>query len=96
MAECIDGEANVKESASEDLRSARGAMSLIQNKLKGLLRTHPGEVSEQVGDVSKVCWVADNACSVWYEGGWVWGVNVQPSMCTHSPGAACVCVRTHA
>ena len=45
---CIDGDALVRESASDDLRSARMTMNALSNRLKAMLRNHPGDVSEQV------------------------------------------------
>lgn len=41
-----DGE--VKDSASDELRTARGKLRGIENRLKALLKGHSGEVSEMV------------------------------------------------
>ena len=49
IAGCVeDGGQSVRESASEDLRAARGQMASLASRLQGLLRNHPGEVSEKV------------------------------------------------
>ena len=45
---CISEDGDVQDSASEEVRSARGKLRAVENRLKGILKGHSGEVSEMV------------------------------------------------
>lgn len=45
---CISEEGDVQDSASDDLRSVRGKLRAVENRLKAILKGHSGEVSEMV------------------------------------------------
>ena len=45
---CISEDGDVQDSASDELRAARGKLRGVENRLKALLKGHSGEVSEMV------------------------------------------------
>lgn len=49
---CISEDGDVQDSASDELRAARGKLRGVENRLKALLKGHSGEVSEMVCSTS--------------------------------------------
>ena len=45
---CISEDGDVQDSASDELRAARGKLRGVENRLKALLKGHSGEISEMV------------------------------------------------
>lgn len=45
---CLSEDGEVQDSASDELRAARGKLRGVENRLKALLKGHSGEVSEMV------------------------------------------------
>ena len=52
---CISEDGDVQDSASEEVRSARGKLRAVENRLKGILKGHSGEVSEMVSWPASSC-----------------------------------------
>lgn len=56
VAAAIDGaireDGSVRDSASDNVRRARGRVTTLQGRLRGILQNQPGEVTEQVQAVS--------------------------------------------
>ena len=45
---CISEDGEIEDSASDDLRTARGKLRAVEGRLKGLLKGHSGEISIMV------------------------------------------------
>ena len=48
ISSCINEDGEIEDSASDDLRTARGKLRAVEGRLKGLLKGHSGEISVMV------------------------------------------------